>query len=74
MPGITLDQAQTQLDLYLVAEATVLSGQSYEINGRKLTRANLADIQKGIAFWNGRINALSTRSYLRRSVVIVPAG
>lgn len=59
MAGITLTQAQAQLDAYLAAETAVLSGQSYEIAGRKLTRANLADIQSGIRAWNSRVQSLS---------------
>lgn len=55
MAGITLLQAQTQLDAYLAAETAVLSGQSYEIAGRKLARANLDFIQSGIKLWNARV-------------------
>jgi hypothetical protein len=62
MAGITLAQAQTQLDAYLAAESAVLSNQSYEIHGRKLTRANLAEIQKGMEIWNQRVMRLSRRS------------
>ena len=59
MAGITATQAQTQLDAYLAAETAVLSGQSYELNGRKVTRANLAEIQTGIRTWNARAKSLS---------------
>lgn len=62
MAGITLAQAQAQLDAYLAAETAVLSGQSYEIAGRKLTRANLGDIQTGITLWNQRVQALAARA------------
>lgn len=62
MAGITLAQAQAQLDAYLAAETAVLSGQSYEIAGRKLTRANLDLIQKGIETWNNRVITLSARA------------
>lgn len=62
MAGITLAQAQTQLDAYLAAETAVLSGQSYEIAGRKLTRANLEMIQKGVEIWNARVNQLSAKA------------
>ena len=43
MAGITITQAQAQLEAYLAAETAVLLGQSYEIAGRKLTRANYVD-------------------------------
>ena len=71
MAGITLAQAQAKLDTYLAAETAVLSGQSYEIAGRRLTRANLAEIQKGVELWNQRVQLLSRRAG-GRSVAIVP--
>lgn len=75
MAGITQQQAQTQLDAYLAAETAVLSGQSYEIAGRKLTRANLADIQSGIKLWNSRVIALAGTARGRtRSRTIVVGG
>lgn len=60
MPGITLTQAQTQLNSYLAAETAVLSGQKYEIAGRMLMRANLAEIQGGITLWDSRVKRLSS--------------
>jgi hypothetical protein len=60
--GITLTQAQAQLDAYLAAETTVLSGQSYAIAGRQLTRANLNAIQDGIKIWNERVQNLTNSS------------
>lgn len=75
MPGITLAQAEAQLASYLAAETAVLSGQSYEIAGRKLTRANLAEIQKGIEIWNGRaITIGAAATGVSRARTIVPAG
>lgn len=60
MAGITLAQAQTMLERYLAAEAAVLSGQSYEIAGRKLTRADLAEIRAGRDDWERRVVTLSS--------------
>ena len=37
-----------RLKLYVEAEKAVLSGQSYTIGNRQLTRANLAEIRKAI--------------------------
>lgn len=65
---IPLATAQAQLNLYLAAEAAVLKSQSYEIDGRKLTRANLADIQEGIRLWSERVAAASGRSRARTIV------
>lgn len=73
MAGITLAQAEAQLAAYLDAETKVLGGQSYEINGRKLTRANLDEIQRGIDAWNARVSTLSQRGTGRsraRTVVL----
>lgn len=73
MAGITLTQAQTQLDAYLAAETAVLTGQSYEIAGRKLSRADLASIQAGITTWSERVSAMSRLAQGRsrsRTVVV----
>lgn len=73
MAGITLAQAEAQLALYLAAETAVLGGQSYEIAGRKLTRANLAEIQKGIEIWNTRASDLGNQASGRsRARTMVP--
>lgn len=75
MAGITLAQAQAQLDAYLAAEIAVLGGQSYEIAGRKLTRADLNAIQQGISIWNGRVVTLSNQARGRsRSRTVVVGG
>lgn len=73
MSGITLAQAEAQLALYLAAEEKALAGQSYEIAGRKLTRADLPAIQQGITTWDGRVKQLSRRVAGRgRHITMVP--
>lgn len=72
--GITLAQAQAQLNAYLAAETAVLSGQKYEIAGRSLQRANLAEIQAGITSWNDRVVSLALRSAGRSRARTVVAG
>ena len=74
MAGITLLQAQTQLNAYLAAETAVLSGQKYEIAGRSLTRANLAEIQTGINTWNQRLTTLARQASGRSRARTVVAG
>lgn len=71
--GITLAQAEAQLALYLAAEEKALAGQSYEIAGRRLTRANLAEIQTGISTWDARVKQLAARAggYGRGRTVVV---
>lgn len=59
MAGITLADAEARLAEYMAAETKVLSGQSYTIAGRSLTRANLKEIQDGIALWDSRVKRLS---------------
>lgn len=71
MAGITLTIALAKLDAYLAAETAVLSGQKYEIEGRLLQRANLAEIQTGINIWDQRVKRLSARAS-GRSAAIVP--
>lgn len=78
MAGITLAQAQAQLDAYLAAEIAVLAGQSYRISlgggsDRWLTRADLEMVQVGIATWNTRVINLTHQSTGRsrsRTVVV----
>lgn len=74
MSGITLAQAQAQLTLYLAAEAAVLAKQSYEIAGRKLTLANLGEIQQGITAWDRRCTSIGAGAGRGRARTIVPAG
>jgi hypothetical protein len=70
--GMTLDQWQTRLDAYLEAERRVLDNQAYEVAGRRLTRANLAEIREGINECRAEIKALGT--YNRRRFGTVSHG
>lgn len=74
MAGITLAQAQAQLNAYLAAETAVLSGQKYEIAGRMLMRANLLEIQGGITLWNSRVVNLARLGNGRSRARTVVAG
>ena len=51
-----MSQATDMLALYIAAEKAVLTGQSYTINGRTLTRANLTEITKNRAYWQAMVN------------------
>jgi hypothetical protein len=60
MAGITLAQAQAQLDALLAASLAVANNQSYEMpDGRTLTRMNAAWIDDRITFWNGMVKQLT---------------
>jgi hypothetical protein len=52
MSSLSREQLQTRLDAYLAAETKVLQAQEYVIGqgatARRLTRADLPSIQKGI--------------------------
>ena len=74
MAGITLAQAQAQLDAYLAAEVAILSGQEYEIAGRRLKRADLGAVQSGINLWNRRVKELSARASGRSRAYRVTLG
>jgi hypothetical protein len=64
MAGITLEQAEAKLQEYLDAESAILTGQEYQIGGRRLTRANLAEVRSGIDVWDARVKRL-TRGGIR---------
>lgn len=75
MAGITLAQAEAQLAAYLAAETAVLSSQAYEIAGRKMTRADLGEIQTGIRVWDERVRRLALTAAGRgRARTIVVGG
>ena len=61
--GITLEQAQAKLTLWMAAEESLAVSQSYSIdiegNSRSLTRADLAEVAKRITYWQGKVVALS---------------
>ncbi|WP_034627450.1 hypothetical protein [Desulfocurvibacter africanus] len=51
----SLAELQADLAKYKAARDAALLGQSYEVTGRKLTRANLRDINEAIAGLEQRI-------------------
>lgn len=75
MAGITLQEAEETLAAYRAALTAVLKRQSYELNGRRLTMADLKDIEAGIDRWDARVKNLSRQSTGRsRARTIVPGG
>jgi hypothetical protein len=54
-----LEVKKARLRLYLAAEKAILSGQSYEIEGLKLTRANLKDVQTMVTKLEAAVEKLS---------------
>lgn len=67
-PFIGLDRSvlQSHLDAYLKAHlAIATTGQSYSLEGRSLTRANLPDIEKAISNLNDAIRLADGRTSTR---------
>ena len=62
--------AKARLTLYYKAEKAILSGQSYEIEGLKLTRADLGKVQSMIANLENKVERLSSSEGSRRRIVI----
>lgn len=63
------------LSQYMEAETVVLTGQSYSIGGRSLTRANLADIRRGVDYWSEKLSEAEKAAatgrpgmFMRRSI------
>ncbi|MBQ6982256.1 MAG: hypothetical protein IJQ15_07500 [Synergistaceae bacterium] len=66
--------AESRLTLYYKAEKAILSGQSYEIEGLKLTRANLKDVQSMISVLESKISALKAKLRGRARFRVVRPG
>ena len=74
---MTREQLQARLDAYLAAEIAILKAQDYTVGqgatARKLTRANLAEVQKGITDTRAEIAQLdSTTRRTRRVMYLRP--
>jgi hypothetical protein len=59
MAGITLEQAETKLQLWLDADDKVARSQYYMMGDRQLTRANAAEIRQNIDYWQRKVDRLS---------------
>lgn len=66
--------AESRLALYYKAEKAILNGQSYEVEGLKLTRANLKDVQSMISSLESKISALNAKLRGRARYRIVRPG
>lgn len=69
MAAWTLEEAKLHLKTWLDAEMAVATGQSYQINGRRLDRANLYQIREQIKFWRDEIKGLEGK---RRTFGVIP--
>ena len=65
-----LEIKRARLRLYLEAEKAILSSQSYELEGLKLTRANLKEVQAQIARLENEVVALSRKNRSRLKFIV----
>ncbi len=66
-----IESLQKRLELYYKAEEKILSGQSYTIGSRSLTRADLGRVQDMIDGLEAKISCLKSRGTEKRRVVRV---
>ena len=62
-----------KIDEYNKAETKLLSGKSYRIGTRELTRMDLSEIQKGRSYWENELKKLENggrRTSVRRVIPI----
>lgn len=69
MAGITLEQAQADLDALRAARLKVLAGQSYTLAGRAMSLANLGEINAAIKDANELVQSLSRSGPRIRRIV-----
>lgn len=68
-----LATAKEMLKGWIEAEKAVMTGQSYTIDSRQLTRADLAEIGERIDYWENKIEALESSTsgrWIKRGFMI----
>ena len=70
MMSLNLSTARTALTAWIAADLAVAKGQSYSMNGRCLTLANVREIREQITYWERRVAAFSNFNK-NNSVVLV---
>lgn len=67
---VTLEVAQTHLAAWLDAELKLAQAQSYSFStpsgNRMVQRADLPEVRKQIAYWNGMIQAIQAAAAARK--------
>lgn len=58
MENITLIEAKKHLRAWLDADLAIASAQAYKIDGRTVTRANVAEVKERINYWTGIVRSL----------------
>lgn len=67
-----LERYMKQREMYLKAEEAVLTSQSYTIGTRTLSRADLAEIRKGIVYLDKKIDEIESSGGKRRAFRVIP--
>lgn len=67
-----IERKKERLNLYLQAEQAILSGQSYEVEGLKLTRADLKTVEDMIEALERAIYVADIDNRRKRFRVIIP--
>lgn len=67
-----LERYIKQREMYLKAEEAVLTSQSYTIGTRTLSRADLAEIRKGIEYLDKKIDEIESSGGKRRAFRVIP--
>jgi len=57
-----LQRAIEMRDSWIVAEEAVQAGQSYSVDGKTVTKANLSEIRNAIKYWEGQISQSKRKS------------
>ena len=70
MAGITLEQAQTKLALWMAADDAVTAGQEYTYGNFHLKRSDSKLIKDNIIFWNRVVLRLSRGGMRVRTVEV----
>lgn len=56
--GLTLEDAQNKYKGWLKAEEALMCAQSYVVEGRTLTKANLKEVAERLKYWEEKCNKL----------------
>jgi hypothetical protein len=63
MPGITLQQAQANLDALLGAAAAFDGVQEVTVSGRRIVFTSLKDLNDAVVFWDSQVKAKSAQTF-----------
>ena len=61
--SITLQVAKDALTAWIKADLSVANGQSYSMNGRTLTLANIREIREQVHYWERRVAAFLSSNH-----------